>query len=158
MSQQDSSAWKWETTIPSDTAIGSELVNGLMEAMGQRGWSPTEMFRVQLAYEEAIVNAIRHGNQFAEDKTVDVRMHCDLEQVIIEITDMGSGFDPSTIPDPREDDRLEVPGGRGVMLIHELMTHVHYNDCGNQVTMKKVRGEDAELSDEPEGESEAVDE
>lgn len=146
MSQQGSAAWKRETTIPSDASIGSELVNGLLEAMGERGWSPTELFRVQLAYEEAIVNAIRHGNRFAEDKTVDVMMSCDEEEIVIQITDMGSGFDPKSIPDPRDEDRLEIPGGRGVMLIHELMSQVFYNETGNQVTMRKKRGEESEES------------
>lgn len=150
MSQQGSAVWRRETTIPSDTAIGSDLVNGLLEAMGERGWSPTEMFRVQLAYEEAIVNAIRHGNRFAEDKTVDVIMQCDGEEILIQITDMGQGFDPSTIPDPRDEDRLEVPGGRGVMLINELMSQVCYNEQGNQVTMRKKRGEEQEVEDDDE--------
>ena len=148
MSQQGSAIWRRETTIPSDTSVGSELINGLLEAMAERGWTATEMFRVQLAYEEAIVNAIRHGNRFAEDKTVDVLMQCDDEEILIQITDMGLGFDPKSIPDPREDDRLEVPGGRGVMLIHELMSTVGYNDKGNQVTMRKKRGEDLEIEDE----------
>lgn len=150
MSQQGSAVWRRETTIPSDTSIGSDLVNGLLEAMGERGWTPTEMFRVQLAYEEAIVNAIRHGNRFADDKTVDVIMQCDGEEILIQITDMGKGFDPNTIPDPREEDRLEIPGGRGVMLIHELMSQVCYNEKGNQVTMRKKRGEEQEVADEDE--------
>lgn len=148
MSQQGSAAWKRETTIPSDTSIGSDLVNGLLEAMGERDWSPNEMFRVQLAYEEAIVNAIRHGNRFAEDKTVHVVMHCDDEEILIQITDMGPGFDPKSIPDPREDDRLDVPGGRGVMLIHELMSDVSYNDLGNQVTMRKTKGDELVIDED----------
>lgn len=150
MSQQGSAAWKRETTIPSDTAIGSDLVNGLIEAMVERGWTSDEMFRVQLAYEEAIVNAIRHGNRFAEDKTVDVVMHCDDEQIRIQITDMGKGFDPKSLPDPRDEERLDVPGGRGVMLIHELMSEVSYNELGNQVTMTKKRGEKPAMYDDDE--------
>ena len=148
MSQQGSAAWRRETTIPSDMSVGSDLVNGLIDAMGERGWSANEIFRVQLAYEEAIVNAIRHGNRFAEDKTVDVVMHCDDEEIVIQITDMGPGFDPKSLPDPREDDRLDIPGGRGVMLIHELMSDVIYNELGNQVTMRKKRGEESPVEDE----------
>jgi serine/threonine-protein kinase RsbW len=132
------------TTIPSDTAVGSDLVNGLLEAMEQYGWPSQDMFRVQLAYEEAIVNAIRHGNRFSEEKTVDVTLSCDADEVYIRITDMGEGFDPAAVPDPREDDRLDIPGGRGVMLIQELMTFVDYNDKGNQVTMRKLRSQEGE--------------
>ncbi|XZE56705.1 ATP-binding protein [Planctomycetaceae bacterium SH139] len=139
MSEQGSQAWNFETTIPSDTAIGSALINDLVAAMESFGWQSDHVFRVQLAYEEAIVNAIRHGNKFAEDKTVDVRMHCDNAQVQIVIEDMGPGFDPDELPDPRDEERLEIPGGRGVMLIRELMTEVEYNELGNRVTMRKLR-------------------
>lgn len=148
MSEQGSAAWKHQSTIPSDTSIGSSLIVGLLEAMEQFGWPPQDIFRVQLAYEEAIVNAIRHGNRFADDKTVDVHMHCDMDQVSIEITDMGAGFDPRSVPDPRDDDRLEIPGGRGVMLIQELMTFVDYNERGNRVHMRKIRSTEEELAAE----------
>lgn len=139
MTEQDSGGWTHEKTIPSDTSIGSELVNGLLAAMQDHAWPASELFHVQLAYEEAIVNAIRHGNKFAEDKTVDVRMWCSTDEVGIEITDMGEGFDPESLPDPRAEDRLEIPGGRGVMLIHELMSEVTYRHPGNQVRMVKYR-------------------
>jgi serine/threonine-protein kinase RsbW len=58
-------------------------------------------------------------------------------QIVIE--DMGPGFDPDELPDPRDEERLEIPGGRGVMLIRELMTEVEYNELGNRVTMRKLR-------------------
>jgi serine/threonine-protein kinase RsbW len=141
MSEHDASAWTHEVTIPSDTAVGSGLVSGLLEAMQQRDWEADHLFRVQLAYEEAIVNAIRHGNKFAEDKTVRVRLHCDDQQVRIEIEDMGEGFDPHRLPDPRDEERLEIPGGRGVMLMRELMTTVEFNERGNCVVMSKHRSD-----------------
>lgn len=150
MSEQGSAAWNHSTTIPSDTAVGSGLISSLLDAMQQRGWPSDQMFRVQLAYEEAIVNAIRHGNRFAEDKTVDVSFRCDEEEIIIEITDMGCGFDPDSLPDPRAEDRLDIPGGRGVMLIQEMMTAVSYNDKGNRVTMRKLRTDQRSLTPEDE--------
>ena len=142
MSERGSAAWEYEATIRSDTSVGSGLIGGLLEAMQERDWSAHDMFHVQLAYEEAIVNAILHGNQSDDQKTVDVRMRCDGREVMIEITDMGAGFDPDELPDPRDEDRLEIPGGRGVMLIRELMTQVEYNERGNRVRMHKRRSND----------------
>ena len=141
MADTGSGDWTHEETIPSDTAIGSRMVTDLIAAMEQRGWGAHDIFHVQLAYEEAIVNAIRHGNQFDEEKRVEVRMCCSDQEVCIQITDMGAGFDPASLPDPRADDRLEMPGGRGVMLIRELMSEVVYNARGNRVTMKKQRND-----------------
>ena len=139
MSESGSAEWTHEATIPSDTRIGSGLILRLLDAMQERGWPEHDVFHVQLAYEEAIVNAIRHGNESSEHKTVDVRMRCNDCEVVIEITDMGPGFDPDALPDPRSEERLEIPGGRGVMLIRELMTHVEYDPPGNRVTMRKLR-------------------
>jgi serine/threonine-protein kinase RsbW len=133
------SPWTSRQTIPSDTAIGSELVHSLLAAMAERDWPSVELFHVQLAYEEAIVNAIVHGNRAAADKTVQVEMTCDGDSVWIQITDQGAGFDPAAVPDPTQDDLLEAPGGRGVLLITEVMSEVTYNERGNQVTLKKTR-------------------
>lgn len=134
--------WKLKREIPSDTSVGSELVNELLAAMTEREWPATDLFRTQLAYEEAIVNAIRHGNRSDPEKSVKVEMACGPDRVEIQITDEGDGFDPSQVPDPREEELLEVPGGRGVLLIHEIMNHVSYNDAGNQITMVKERTEE----------------
>ncbi|WP_161604679.1 ATP-binding protein [Roseiconus nitratireducens] len=139
--------WTFRREIPSDTSIGSELVAGLLDAMTDRDWPPADLFRTQLAYEEAIVNAIRHGNQCDPDKTVLVEMTCEAERLLIRITDQGDGFDPASVPDPRDEDRLETPGGRGVLLIHEIMSEVAYNDVGNQITMVKIKGDDPEIED-----------
>ena len=142
-----STPWEFRQVIASDTSIGSALVNELIEAMIQRDWPAAEQFRVQLAYEEAIVNAIRHGNRNSPDKTVTVIMRCDDEQVEIQITDQGTGFDPSAVPDPRSDELIEVPGGRGVLLISEIMSRVEYNDVGNQITMVKIKGDEPDDDD-----------
>lgn len=139
--------WTFTRTIPSDTSVGSALVSELIDAMMERDWPGADLFRVQLAYEEAVVNAIRHGNRCSPDKTVDVEMTCDADRVWIRITDQGPGFDVHAIPDPRQDDLLEVPGGRGVLLISEIMSEVHYNEKGNQITMIKIRGDEPDDPD-----------
>jgi len=139
--------WTLRREIPSDTSVGSALVNELVDAMTERDWPTADLFRTQLAYEEAIVNAIRHGNRCDPEKTVTVEMRCDTEQVWIRICDQGRGFDPSSIPDPRQEELLEVPGGRGVLLIKEIMSDVSYNDRGNEITMVKIKG-DEPLPDE----------
>ena len=135
-------AWTLEREIPSDSSIGSALANELIEAMTERDWPANDLFRTQLAYEEAIVNAIRHGNRCDPEKSVNVKMTCDDQRVTIQITDQGEGFDPGSIPDPRQDELLELPGGRGVLLITDLMSEVEFNDRGNQIRMVKVKGDD----------------
>ena len=139
--------WTFRREIPSDTAIGSTLVAELLDAMMQRDWPAGDMFRIQLAYEEAIVNAIRHGNRCDLDKTVVVYLSCDDERVTIEITDQGDGFDPKNVPNPRHNELIEDPGGRGVLLIGEIMCEVTYNDRGNQIKMVKNKSDDRASDD-----------
>ena len=143
----DHAAWTFRREIPSDTSVGSALVGELIDEMTEREWPAADLFRTQLAYEEAIVNAIRHGNRCDPEKTVLVEMSSDDEKAIITITDQGEGFDPAKVPDPRREDLLEVPGGRGVLLIGEIMSEVKYNEQGNQITMIKIKGDTPAVDD-----------
>ena len=140
MSTRKTSSWSTQHTIPSDVSVGNELISELLEAMLQRGWTATDQFHVHLAYQEAMTNAVVHGNRRSLDKTVDVEMGCDDQQVWIRITDQGAGFDADAVPDPRREDLREIPGGRGLLLMSEVMSEVRYNASGNQITLTKHRG------------------
>ncbi len=140
MKTRNAALWSSRHIIPSDTSVGSALIDGLLEAMLERDWPASEQFHVQLAYQEALVNAVDHGNRRSPQKTVEIEMACDRRRIEIRITDQGDGFDPSDVPDPRQEALLEVPGGRGLLLIHEVMSEIKYNATGNQVTMTKRRG------------------
>ncbi len=128
----------------------------LCELLGQLQaccWAEHDVFDVHLATEEALVNAIKHGNRFAPDRCVRIRCRLADELIRIEITDEGEGFDPSKIPDPTDPDRLESPGGRGVMLMKAFMSRVEYNARGNRVVLEKARGRDTATprNDDPAG-------
>jgi serine/threonine-protein kinase RsbW len=60
----------------------------------------------------------------------------------MQISDQGAGFDHRNVADPTEEERLDKPRGRGVMLMRELMTEANFNDSGNSVTMIKVRSQE----------------
>ena len=123
--------------IPSNLADGGRIVESVIDAMGSAGYEQSTCFAVRLALDEALANAIRHGNGGDSSKTVTVEYDVDDERVSISITDQGPGFDPTDVPDPTLDENLERPCGRGVMLIKAYMTEVSYNDSGNCVTMIK---------------------
>ena len=111
-----------------------------MEAALQANrFGETDQFAVKLAVEEALVNAIKHGNQLDPDKRVRVRYAVDGETFQIHITDEGPGFNPDDVPDPTLPENLERCCGRGLLLIRKFMTEVSYHGCGNVVTMSKLR-------------------
>ena len=109
------------------------------QALAERGYEEGAMFAVRLAIEEGIVNAFRHGNRSDPSKVVFFRAHIDHTRADFEIEDQGPGFDPATIPDPTDEDNIEIPSGRGVMLIKAYMTEVEYVKPGNRLRMALVK-------------------
>lgn len=141
-------AWTWslEDNIPSSTDAGHQLIEKLLAALSEAGWEGRDFFHVQMAAEEAMVNAVTHGNGGEESKRVEVEFRVSKEQAKLRFKDEGEGFCPDELPDPRSEENLEMIHGRGVMLIREMMSEVSYNDCGNEVTMIKNREVDAEAA------------
>ncbi len=68
-------------------------------------------------------------------------LRCNLspERIWIEIRDEGTGFNPEVLPDCTASDNLQTASGRGVMLMRAYMSRVEFNECGNCVTMEKLR-------------------
>lgn len=108
----------------------------LLEAMTRHGYSESSRFAVRLALEEALANAFNHGHK-ALPKGTPIRLAWTVSSgdLLITIQDQGPGFDPAAIPDPTLDENLELPRGRGLMLMRAYMTTVKFNAAGNRVDM-----------------------
>lgn len=134
-------AWAWSATreIPSFHGAGQALQDEFLGELKRLDWNEQELFAVRLAFEEAIVNAIKHGNRHDAGKQVRVRCHASPLRIRIEIEDEGCGFDPHAVPDCTEECHLETASGRGIMLMKAFMCHVEFNAKGNCVTMEKRR-------------------
>ncbi len=104
-------------------------------ALAAAGYDEGAMFAIRLAIEEAVVNAFRHGNRGDPSKVVFFRSAIGPGEARFEVEDQGPGFDPAESPDPTVDENLEIPSGRGVMLIKAYMTEVEYLPPGNRLRM-----------------------
>ena len=131
---------QFDLWIPNDTAEARDVQERIIGLMEQNAWPMRECFGVRLALEEAMVNAIKHGNRMEPDKQVFIACELAAEEITIVIEDQGEGFKPEDVPDPTDDENLENPGGRGIMLIRSFMNAVAYNDRGNRLTMVKKLG------------------
>lgn len=134
--------WKCDKVIPSELDAGHASIEELMSALEAAGWEGRDVFHIQMAIEEAVVNAIEHGNKKNPAKEVHVVFLVDHDFAEMTVTDQGDGFDHENVADPTEEDRLDQPRGRGVLLIRELMSQAQYNAKGNSVWMRKVRSKD----------------
>ncbi len=128
-----------ELLIPSDLAEARRIQSLIEDALRRWSYSEHDIFAIKLALEEALVNAIKHGNQMDPDKKVHIRYAINDRQVEIYIKDEGRGFNPDEVPDPTDPDNIERPCGRGLLLIRGFMTKVEYYPPGNSVRMIKIR-------------------
>jgi len=128
-----------ERSIPSDSSKGKAVIDELLAELSKLKWAENDLFGIHLAVEEALVNAIKHGNRNDRSKQVHVLFQLSEEAIHVEISDEGAGFDPEEVPDPTDEENLEVPSGRGLMLMRTFMNQVEFNDKGNQVVMDKQR-------------------
>jgi len=127
--------WLCFTTALEGMAVRDRVV----DAMQARGYSDPEVFGVRLALEEALVNAVKHGNRNDPTKCVWASWHVGPRRVIVDIEDEGDGFDPRAVPDPCALENLERSCGRGLLLMRTYMSRVRFNRRGNRVTMCKWR-------------------
>ena len=139
------------------------LVNYLQQSLSSMGLcNETETTRVGVALDEALVNAMHHGNLEVDsalrrddldgyhrliaerrqllpyrDRKIRVSAVFDRDRATFVVRDDGSGFDPDLLPDPTDPANIARPHGRGVLLIRTFMDEVIYNDVGNEVTLIK---------------------
>ena len=130
---------EFKVSIPSDTAEGQAVQERIVALLEKLGYPPRDVFGVRLALEEALVNAIKHGNRHDPCQQVHIRCRADRDAVRITIEDEGPGFVPEEVPDPTLEENLEKPSGRGIMLMRAFMSLIEYNDTGNRVTLEKRR-------------------
>lgn len=135
MAQSYAKTW----TIPSTNAAAAQVQQEIVEAIERQGYKREAVFAVRLALDEALVNAVKHGNQNDPDKTVHIDFAIDDDRMVIQIEDEGPGFAPEALPDPTAEENLSRPNGRGVMLMRAYMTDVDFNERGNRVILTKRR-------------------
>lgn len=163
-----------EFEIPTDPSLIGPLVRWTQEALEQAGvLSEADSVQVGVALEEALANALHHGNlelssslresdPAAYDRLVKercetapfcdrkIRFTCawDRNRIRFVVVDEGNGFDPSVVPDPRNTANLEKVSGRGLLLVKTFMDDVDFNEKGNEITLLKHRNGSAPDSGE----------
>jgi len=131
-----------EIVIPSTPSGRQQAEDIIMKKVDEFGFSEEARFSIRLAMEEAVVNAIKHGNRFDKDKKVTIRYGFNGRTFTLSVRDEGQGFDPGGVPDPTAPENITLPYGRGLMLMNAYMDRVEFSPAGNEVTLVKTTGED----------------
>lgn len=134
-------SWSWtvHTSLPSENGAHEPCVREVLAQLEQLGWTDRDLFAVQMALVESLINAMRHGNRLDKQKKVEVECKANRDRFWMRVKDEGPGFRPDAVPDCTSEENLERCCGRGLALIKAYMSNVEYNDRGNCVTMEKFR-------------------
>ena len=127
-----------EVFITSDANEARRVQEDIETALKARHYTEQEIFSIRLALEEALVNAIKHGNRMDKSKKIQISYLVGASHFEVLIADEGAGFDPACVPDPTADENIERPCGRGLMLMKHYMSEVAFSPRGNTVRMCKV--------------------
>lgn len=130
---------KLHFVFPSEFARMRDVQGELMAAVAQHGFDDDASHAIRLALEEALINAIKHGNGGDTSKKVTVDATVTDKVAEFTITDQGKGFDRADVPDPTDEANLEKTSGRGLLLIETYMTDVKYRDKGRTLWMRRKK-------------------
>lgn len=136
---QGSHIWYQSWQIASVRSQAEMVCQAILDAVRQKGYNSDDLFGVHLALEEALANAIQHGNRNDPEKKIRIESLITPEKIDISIADEGGGFFPDDLPDPRCEKNLTKCSGRGILLIKAYMDVVEYNAAGNCIHMIKYR-------------------
>ncbi|MBA3784429.1 MAG: ATP-binding protein [Acidobacteria bacterium] len=128
---------KIEFEIPSLISLIHGILDYLMKRVEKIGVVNSENSNLFIALDEAFVNAVKHGNKFDATKLVRITAEVSLKEARFTIEDEGEGFNVAEIPDPTNVENLFKASGRGVLIIHNIMDEVRYNERGNRLEMIK---------------------
>jgi len=134
------STCQFTMTIPADPAAIPAVTDGVTQVLQEKKWAEDDVMAVELALQEAVANAIRHGCRGDKSKQLQCSVTCDEGgEVVITVRDPGTGFDPTAVADPLDPANMLKPSGRGIFLINGLMDEVQYADGGREVQMRKKK-------------------
>ncbi|HHK41351.1 MAG TPA: response regulator [Planctomycetaceae bacterium] len=158
---------EYQFELDNDPALVPPLVDLLQQMlMGMQCCGTTTRMHAGVALEEALLNAMLHGNlELTPEEVQETRAHlrqgADLvaaaerrlqepychrkvfvqakitpSQAEFKIRDEGSGFDVSQLPARGDPQTLQHASGRGLVLMQNFMDDVVFNEQGNEVVMR----------------------
>ena len=154
----------------SEASLIPPLVDYLQEHVARVGLcDDTGRIRLGVALEEALLNALYHGNlevtteQLREasaelldpdkpgfieqrqqkspyrDRKLHMQASISQDEAVFVIRDEGPGFDAGKLPVAGDPASLERDAGRGLVLMRTFMDEVQFNEVGNEVKLIKRR-------------------
>ncbi len=128
---------KKEFLVPSDLSQVQRVSLGALSFLKPLALNEAILFDIRLCLDEALINAMKYGNQLKKELKVRLSIEYDQKEIRMLVEDRGAGFDPKKIKNCTTGENVLRGHGRGLHLIHQLMDEVRYNPKGNAILMVK---------------------
>ena len=128
-----------DRTFASSDHAKNEALEAVLKSLHQGMLLPeeSEEIRMRLCLDEALRNAVMHGNKFDPAKIARVRLWRNSAGWTALIEDQGAGFREEDLPDPDAPENLLEEGGRGVHLIRTMMDECSYWNGGSALLIQR---------------------
>ncbi len=122
-------------SFPSDQSKRKEIIDSLchkiIKSPIRMALTPEELY---LSLDEAITNAMEHGNKWDPLKTINITVVAEEDEIHILITDQGKGFDTREIESQLSNRDILSNRGRGIYIINQFCK-ISWNKKGNQIDL-----------------------
>lgn len=125
--------------IESSTSKIQQAVQKLEQFLHSNGLYERLVNETTIAVSEAIANAIIHGNHNNPSKYVSVDVHLNCKKLTVKVSDEGTGFSPTTIPNPLNGENRMKTNGRGVYLMKATMDEVNFNQSRKGLEVELIK-------------------
>lgn len=130
--------------LPADSGNLNIIRKFVAEISENMGFSEEEIYKIELAVDEACANVVKHAylTNSKKEPVINIEAKDKTNRIEIIITDKGKGFDPKKIKKPEIEEYMKKmkKGGLGIYLIKELMDKVSFRikaGVRNEVKMVK---------------------
>jgi anti-sigma regulatory factor (Ser/Thr protein kinase) len=112
-----------------------EAYASIIKLLSAAGWPQKRINEMGIALREIVTNSFLHGNLCSNRYLVSIShiLHYDVLEVCI--SDMGIGFDGSTVPQSIKELDLLNESGRGLYMADRYADRIFFNDSGNRCWM-----------------------
>lgn len=129
-------------SFPSHRKVRKKIIKSIIKKLKEHRISiEINQNELYLIVDEALTNALEHGNQWDPEKVINVTVTRDRDRLDISITDEGIGFDTSLADKTPEEIKKLIPRGRGIYIIRQFCKPT-WNEQGNQITLHIDRSDD----------------
>lgn len=129
-----------DTRVPSRLDLKPEIIDTLVELLIKEGQiSEDERQWLVLVLDEAVVNAMLHGNEGDPRLDIRIRLATQPGGWSLQIDDQGHGFSADAVPNIDDPDSLLLEHGRGIRLMSEWLDSLTYHRGGATILMRRSR-------------------